>query len=159
MTLRELAQRLKKASANDVVRQIVADAGINEFTIYSPTQRWKETLNGLGLSELEGRATCITCYSTGSEIFGRIETALKKKYKAVISANADDLGFRKVFAAGNDPNQTPELVLCVNWYEGSREETKAMYGSSTDAANNTDTADTTEADLEIELEDTSDPFA
>ena len=158
MTLRELAQRLKKASANDVVRQIVADAGINEFTIYSPTQRWKETLNGLGLSELEGSATCITCYSTGPEIFGRIETALKKKYKAVISADADDLGFRKVFAAGNDPNQAPELVLCANWYEGDRASVKAMYNSE----DNSQAADTTDAeDIDIELgdEDIGDPFA
>jgi len=157
MTLRELAQRLKKASTNDVVRQIVSDAGINEFTIYSPTQRWKDTLNGMGLSELEGQTTCVTCYSTGPEVFGQVETALKKKYKAVISADADDLGFRKVFVAGNDPNQAPELVLCVNWYEGDRASVKAMYNSEDNSQNGT--ADTTEADLELELEDTSDPFA
>jgi hypothetical protein len=159
MTLREIAKRIKAQSITDRVRELMSDTGVQEYSIYSPpTARWQEILSGLGLKDLKN-TVCVTCYGTNSEVFEAIEKQLKKRYKAVVAVTVDELGFRKVFAAGNNPDKEPELTLCVNWYEGSREETKAMYGSSTDAANNTDTADSTDADLEIELEDTSDPFA
>ena len=159
MTLREIAKRIKAQSITDRVRELMSDTGVQEYSIYSPpTARWKEILSGLGLKDLKN-TICVTCYGTNSEVFEAIEKQLKKRYKAVVAVTVDELGFRKVFAAGNNPDGEPELTLCVNWYEGSREETKAMYGSSTEAANNTDTADTTEADFELELEDTSDPFA
>ena len=152
MTLRELAQRLKKASANDndAVRQILSDSGIGEFTVYSPTQRWKEILENLGLSELESRTVCVTCYAATPEVFDTIKATLKKKYKAVSNAQVDELGFRQIFIAGNNPDSEPQLLLLVNYYEEARDVVKSMYneGTSDNAAYEPTDAEPTDIDID-----------
>jgi hypothetical protein len=150
MTLREIAKRIKAQSITDRVRELMSDTGVQEYSIYSPpTARWQEILSGLGLKD-QKNTVCVTCYGTNSEVFEAIEKQLNKRYKTVVAATVDELGFRKIVAAGNNPDEEPELTICINWYKGSREETQAMYGRSTN------TEATTDAN-EIDLDDI-DPF-
>jgi len=161
MTLRELSKRLKAQSITDRVRGLMRDIGVQECSIYSPpTARWQEILSGLGLKDLKN-TVCVTCYGTNGAVFEAIEKHLKKSHKAVVAFTVDEQGFRKIIAAGNNPDEEPALVLCVNWYEESKSVVKAMYGNSTESADSDDTAtDANDADdLGIEFEESGDPFA
>ncbi len=144
MTLREIAQRLKKAQngATDKVRQIVADAGIKEFTIYSPpTARWMQILQNLGLSDLANISVCMTCYRSNESSLEAIEAQLKKHYKAVLSSVVDELGYRRLFACGDSADKPPQLILCANYYEYPREEVKLRFRSEEDSDANDDPED------------------
>ena len=158
MTLKELAMRIKKLREEDpveMVREVLDVAG--EFTLYRPTSKWKEILSDLGMKELEDRVACATFYGTDGSIFGKVKASLKKRYKAVLDATVDELGYRCLFVCGESPQSEPQLLLLVNYYEASRAETKSMYNSNTAA--DTDAADTADdsvdtdddADVEIDL--------
>ena len=160
MTLRELAQRLKKAqqSSTDIVRQILSSAEIAEFTVYSPpTSKWKSILEDLKLSNLANVAVCVTCYNSDSTVFEAIEAQLKKHYKVVTSATVDELGYRRLFGCGDGADKPPQLILCANYYETSREEVKSMYNQDSEGSDTTD--DTEDIDIELGDEDIGDPFA
>jgi hypothetical protein len=153
MTLRDLVQRLKKASATDKVREIMSDAEIAEYTVYSPpTARWMKILQDLELGNLANVAVCVTCYNSDNTALEAIEAQLKKRYKAVVSATVDELGYRKLFACGDSADKPPQLILCANYYEASREEVKTMYGQdSSDTSHTTDATDDGNEDLELDL--------
>ena len=160
MTLRELAQRLKKAqqSSTDIVRQILSSAEIAEFTVYSPpTSKWESILEDLELSNLANVAVCVTCYNSDSTVFEAIEAQLKKHYKVVTSATVDELGYRRLFGCGDGADKPPQLFLCANYYETSREEVKSMYNQDSEGSDTTD--DTEDIDIELGDEDIGDPFA
>ena len=148
MTLRELAERLKQAQAQDLLetlRQVLSDAGIGEYTVYRPTERWKTILTNLNVTQLEPKTVCATIYNADASIFEKVKTALNKKYKAVFSTKVDDLGYRQLFAVGDSAEKEPQMIVCINFYEEGRESVKAQYRQEEDATN----SDTD--DLELEL--------
>ena len=151
MTLRELAKRLSKAqSETDKVRQLVQAAEIAEFTVYSPpTSRWKTILDNMGLSDLANVAVCVTCYNSDNTAFEAIKTQLKGHYKVVTAATVDDLGYRMLFACGDSADKPPQLILCANYYEESRESVKAQFRE--EDLTHTDATDAND-DLELELQ-------
>jgi len=152
MTIQELAHRLKAQIESDsleAARAIIQDAEITEYSLYRPTSRWKAILEQLNLGSLEPRSACVTVYSADSSVFETVKRAAKKKYSVVLNFPADDMGFREIFLIGKDSKKEPDIILLVNWYAGSREETKAMYGDGTSE----DTAEASDLDL-----DDIDPF-
>jgi len=152
MTIQELAQRLKAQIQSDpleAARAIIQDAEITEYSLYRPTSRWKAILEQLNLGSLEPRTACVTVYNSDASVFETVKRAAKKKYSVVLNFPADDMGFREIFLIGKDAKKDPDIILLVNWYEVSREETKAAYGD----ASETNTAADTEAEAEGEPEE------
>ena len=152
MTIQDLVKRLKAQRESDVVEQVrtlLADT-LGEHTIYKPTSRWQEILSDMGMETLKDRTVCVTCYGAGPDVFQKIKSTLKKKFKVVTSVEVDDLGYRQMIIAGQSADAEPELLLLANYYEEAREVVKSIYneGTSDNAADNTDTTDIDDLDLD-----------
>jgi len=131
MTIQDLVKRLKAQRESDVVEQVrtlLADT-LGEHTIYKPTSRWQEILSDMGMETLKDRTVCVTCYGAGPDVFQKIKSTLKKKFKVVTSVEVDDLGYRQMIIAGQSADAEPSLLLCANYYEDSRSSVKAQFSA------------------------------
>jgi hypothetical protein len=147
MTIKQLVQHLQKAREQDPlerVRDMLSDK-LGEHTIYKPTSRWNSILTELGIGDLVNKTICVTCYGATSDVFNKVKSVLANKYKTVVSVPVDELGYRRLFLAGNSADQDPELLVAVNFYEEPRQVVKSAYNEDTDAG------DTGSEDLDLDL--------
>jgi len=156
MTLRELAQRLKKQQTQDpteAVKRMLEELPV-EHTVYPPAGKWVEILKALNL---EGNIVCITGYATGGNFGDTVANILKKKFPVIEKFQVDD--WRSVCLCGKSQDQPPILIACINYYEEPRASVKSMYGDAT--SDNAASVSTDAEDIDIELgdEDIGDPFA
>jgi hypothetical protein len=136
MTLRELLHKVKSQITDtaEVVRSLLQKAEVaGEYTVYpikgATKSKWHAILSELGIGDIP-TAVGVTGYCTGEEFIGEVASALKKKYSEVHGIQVDR--WRTILFCGKSQNDPQPLVVCTNWYETSREETKAQHDDASD---------------------------